>query len=93
MVDGFKQGQWDVIDTLIDDFLVVIDDIGAEHDPSKIGMEKLCQVLSRRENKFTVITTNITIDQWPEKFDERVFSRLNRNTTLIDLSEVPDYNA
>jgi hypothetical protein len=30
--------------------------------------------------------------QWEERFDRRVASRLNRNSRVVDLSQVPDYS-
>jgi DNA replication protein DnaC len=92
-VDRLKAGEWELIDNLLPANLLVIDDLGAEHDPSKVGMSKLYQILERREWKWTVITTNTTPDRWEEKFERRVASRLLRNTVLIDVSEVPDFNS
>lgn len=93
VVDGFKQGRWRVIEDFVSCFFLVLDDIGAEHDPSKIGVEKLYQILNRRENMFTVISTNNLPEEWEDRFERRVSSRMFRNSTHIDLSAVPDYNA
>ena len=71
--------------------LVVLDDVGAENDPWKICADKLCQILSRRENKFTVLTTNIMPEAWPEAFDVRITDRLFRNSKIIELNEVASY--
>ena len=91
MIDGFKRGEWDVIEESVDLALLVLDDIGAEHDPSGIGKEKLYYLLERRECKFTVLTTNVPPSQWELKFERRIASRFLRNCTVIDLSDVPDY--
>ena len=93
LLDHFKNGGWDVLDDLFAATVLIIDDLGAEHDPSGIGVDKLCQVLSRREEMWTLITTNISPAKWSEKFDKRVASRLFRNSTLVDLSTVPDFCA
>jgi DNA replication protein DnaC len=93
VVDGFKRDQWLIVDALMHSYLTIIDDIGAEHDPSRIGVEKLYLILSRREFKNTLITTNFPPGEWGNKFEQRIASRLFRNTTHIDLSDVPDYNA
>lgn len=71
--------------------LLVLDDVGADNDPWKIGGDALCQIMSRREDKFTVITTNIQTAQWMERFDQRVGDRLLRNSVVVDLSKVPPY--
>ncbi len=93
VVKGFKQEQFLIVDYLMTEFLAIIDDIGAEHDPSRFGAEELYLILSRREDKFTIITTNISPAEWEQKFERRIASRLLRNSTIIDLSEVPDFNA
>lgn len=71
--------------------LVVLDDIGAENDPWKVCSDKLCQILSRREKMFTVITTNIHPAEWPSKFDGRINDRLLRYSVVVDISKVPSY--
>lgn len=95
IVDGFKDRERDgfgIIEDLRNCSLLILDDVGAEHDPSKIGVEKLYSVLSSREFRWNIITTNIPPQQWPDKFERRVDSRLWRNAIHIDLSKVPDYS-
>lgn len=89
--DSFKEGFYGIVDDLIRDDFVFIDDIGAEHDPSKNATDKLCQVLSRRESKWTLITTNLAPSAWAEKWDSRVADRLLRRSTIVDMSKVPSY--
>lgn len=92
LLDRFKNGQWDLVDDMMKEPCLIIDELGGGHDPSGVGVDKLCQVLSRREQKWTLITTNILPSAWEQSFDRRVASRFFRNSTLVDLSEVPDYN-
>lgn len=92
-VKGIHNEQWLVFDYASSEYLTILDDIGAEHDPSGFGLEQLYQILNRREFRHTLITTNYGPDKWDAKFERRIASRLMRNTTLIDLSQVPDYNA
>lgn len=91
LVDLLKAGGWSITVDLASAVVLIIDDLGAEHDPSSVGVDKLCQILSRREHKHTLVTTNIVPAAWQDKFDRRVASRLCRNSTLVDLSQVPDY--
>ncbi len=58
--------------------MVILDDVGTETDAYKSGIprERLCHVLNRCENKFTWINTNISPDQWANKWDARVEDRL-----------------
>lgn len=89
--DGFKAGFYGIVDDLMRDDFVVIDDIGAEHDPSQNAADKFCQVLSRREDKWTLITTNIAPASWAQKFDARIEDRLLRRSTVVDMSSAPSY--
>jgi DNA replication protein DnaC len=92
IADGFKDGEFGVLQDLFTTDLLVLDDIGAESDRSQIATDKLCQVLSQRDKKhWTVITTNISPEVWPTKFDARVTDRLLRNSTFIELEGVPSY--
>lgn len=92
IVDGFKRNEWEIVDDMQKSAMLILDDIGAEHDPSKIGVEKLYILLSRREFKWNIITTNMQPFAWEEKFERRISSRLYRNAEHIDLSKVPDYS-
>jgi len=89
--DGLKEGATGVCEDLIETDLAVIDDIGAENDPWKIGANYLCQILSARERRFTVVTTNIGPEDWAEKFDARIADRLLRYSHVVNLFGVPSY--
>lgn len=92
LLDRLKAGSWDLVQDCMSIPVLVIDELGGGHDPSRVGVDKLCQILSHRENKWTVITTNILPAAWEENFDRRVASRLLRNSTIVDLSDVPDFS-
>lgn len=92
VVAGFKQDQWLIVDLLCNEYFAVIDDIGGEYDPSGVGAEKLYLILSRREHKHTVITTNVSPEKFCDRFERRIASRLFRNTTEVDLFDVPDFS-
>lgn len=92
IVDGFKRQQFLVMDDLRDGELLCLDDVGAEYDPSGFGSEQLYLLLSRREFRWNLITTNFPPAAWHEKFERRIASRLFRNAEHVDLSQVPDYS-
>lgn len=73
--------------------LLILDDVGAEHDPSKFGASIFYQLLENREHQWTLITTNHVPDSWAERWDRRVASRLLRNTKLVALDQVPDFSS
>lgn len=91
IVDGFKKDQFSRVDELRDCELCVIDDIGAEHDPSGFGREQLYLLLSRREFRWNIITTNLPPSEWDSRLERRIASRLFRNAEHINLSDVPDF--
>lgn len=92
LLDVFKEGGWDAIDDMLTIPCLILDELGGGHDPSRVGVDKLCQVLSRREFMWTLITTNIVPEAWERAFDRRVASRLLRNAEHVDLTDVPDYS-
>lgn len=89
--DGFKEGEYGIVRDLMETDFALIDDIGAEHDPSRNGVDKLCQIFSRRENKWTLVTTNIEPAAWGQKFDARIEDRLLRRSTIVDMFNVPSF--
>lgn len=92
-LDDIKDGAWKLVDQLIAAPVLIIDEAGGEHDPSQVGVDKLCRILSAREKSWTVITTNISPESWAEVFDLRVDSRLKRNSWIVNLDGVPDYHS
>lgn len=95
IVDGFKNREGDgfaVIDDLKSCSLLIADDVGSDHDPSGIGVEKLYTILNSREFRWNLITTNYPPESWADRFERRVDSRLYRNAIHIDLSRVPDFS-
>ncbi len=92
LLDKMKSGGWDLIEDLFDAPVLIIDELGGGHDPSGVGTDKLCQVLSRREKRWTFITTNLVQSAWETALDRRIASRFFRNSVCIDLSDVPDFN-
>lgn len=86
-------GHFDQATELDDADLLILDDVGAEHDPSRFAASELYLQIEKREHKWTVLTTNISPDSWRDRFDQRTASRLLRNFTAVSLEDVPDYNA
>ncbi len=92
VVDGFKRDEWQILEDLQAATMLLIDDIGAEHDPSRIGVEKMYCLLNRREFHWNFFSTNVSPGQWAEKFEKRIASRLFRNAVHIDMSKVTDFD-
>jgi len=72
-------------------WFVVIDDIGAEYE-SDAMMANLTELADQRLGKWTIYTSNKTVDYYDEK-DERFASRLFRhNGIVLEITSVEDYN-
>ena len=69
---------------------VVLDEIGAENPPTAYVSAKLFDVLNRRLNKWTVITSNRSVEAWAE-IEVRISSRLVRPPNRVVHSNATDY--
>lgn len=72
--------------------LLVLDDVGAETDRFKSGVPgaRLQQVMDSMEHRWLMITTNVPKDQWADRWDKRIASRMEASS-YISLFNVPDY--
>ena len=75
-----------ILDNLVDVDLLVIDDLGTETVYKNVTAEYLFAVINERiaRGKQTFISTNLTLTDIRERYDERIFSRLvDQNTTFV----------
>lgn len=94
VVKNLYAGNWYVLEEMTRASMLILDDVGAEHEnQSKIGVQNLYMILERMEKSWMVITTNIGPADWEAKFERRISSRFMRNTDLVPLDQVPDYNS
>jgi len=92
VADEIKENGFNLFESLMAADIAFIDDIGAEHDPWGQVTAKLCQILTRREDKFTMITTNYGPVDWTAKFDARISDRLLRGSDIVDLAGVESWS-
>lgn len=59
-----------------------LDDIGAERDPNGFAAEQLNTLLGCRENKWTILTSNLTLGQIG-KIDPRMADRIIRRPNIF----------
>ncbi len=86
-------GDFTGIRDLKDDWFVCLDDIGAEYARNReLSVSKLYDVLSAREDRFTVITANLTLDDVNRMMDARIASRLLRHGSVVVDVTAPDFN-
>lgn len=69
--------------------LLIIDDIGAEHQTPAM-LSKLCRMTDVRLRKWTILTTNLSLNDWQER-DSRISSRMSRDGNRHLCCETKDY--
>lgn len=85
---------WSVLYDSVQADLLLLDDIGAESDKYKTGeaTDALCQLLSSRAGKWTMVTTNIDPTEWGDRFDVRVTDRLQRDAEIVRMTATGSYS-
>jgi DNA replication protein DnaC len=85
--DGFKAGNYGIVDRMEEESLAILDDMGADHDPSRVTASKTDRVLRSRNGKWTVVTVNLPLAEIGEKLDNRIASFLIRdNNRFLEIS-------
>ena len=82
-----------ILDNLIDVDVLIIDDLGTETVYKNVTAEYLFAVINERitRGKQTFISTNLTLTDLRERYDERIFSRLvDQNSTFVAKLEGDD---
>lgn len=81
------------LDALTDVDVLVIDDLGTETIYKNVTAEYLFDVINERETlgKQTMISTNLSLADIRERYDERIFSRLvNQKRTFVAMLDNAD---
>ena len=76
----------EIIDSLVDVDVLLIDDLGTENVYKNVTAEYFFSVLNERiaRKKQTFISTNLTLQDIRERYDERIFSRIvDQNCTFV----------
>ena len=83
-----------ILDNLTDTDVLVIDDLGTEQTYKNVTQEYLFAVLNERltNGKKTFISTNLSLENLKDKYDNRIFSRLIQQSddNLITMLESKD---
>jgi DNA replication protein DnaC len=79
------------LEDLKNEKFVVLDEIGADRDPSGHVRDCLARLLSARVGKWTVLTSNKTLGDIERDIDARISSRIIRDENLLVDVDVPDY--
>lgn len=82
--------QWAVeaMDALIAYPHLILDDVGAENqsDYGRRVLMALVEPRRHRPERYTIITSNLSVSQMAERYDERLASRIDECATVIELS-------
>lgn len=59
--------------------LLVLDEVGLEHSPSGYAAGRICAALTSRDasGRPSIVTTNLSAEQFKDKYGDRIGSRLN----------------
>jgi len=86
-------GDYSGIRDMKEDWFLCLDDIGADYGRNReLSSSKLYDILSARQNRFTVITANLTLEEVGKSMDVRIASRLLRNDSVVVDVDAPDFN-
>jgi DNA replication protein DnaC len=93
-IDRVRSGGYEEVQDIIEMPFVVIDDIGAEHDPNGFAKATLDKIVDARLNKWTVFTCNKGLSQIAADMDTRISSRMIRgaNKVITAPATLTDYN-
>ncbi len=91
--DEFYSGRFSLVDVMSEAWLLIVDDIGADHDARGLAASKLDRILNTRLGMWTVLTSNLSLAQIRERLDARIASRMLRGGSVVcELDGVPDFN-
>jgi len=83
VANAMREGAGDVHAGLSALDLLLIDDIGAEKDTTGFVKGKLCELLSARVGKWTILTSNLSLKAISENYDARIADRLIRDENIL----------
>lgn len=90
--DDIRSGGYErLIEDACKEWFVIIDDFGAERDPSGFVASAADRILNGRRDKWTLITTNLSLKDIGERMDVRIASRLIRDRNEFVEVEATDY--
>lgn len=85
--DHSERSEGDIIEQYSDYKLLVLDDLGAEKT-TEWSLQTLYTIIDRRyrEERQTIITSNLSLDELADKLDDRIASRLSELCRVVVLT-------
>lgn len=81
VIFDLREGKYFLEDDFKDCNCAMLDDIGADRDPTGFAADTLYRFLNRRGGKWTIITSNLKLEKLGE-IDTRIASRLIRDLNV-----------
>lgn len=81
--DHLRGGAYELVDDICDEWLVIIDDLGAERDTTGFIAAATDRILNSRRDRWTLITTNLPLTEIGDRIDPRVASRMIRGDNQV----------
>ena len=78
-----RSGEHGLVEYMAEMDLLVIDDLGAEYDPSGYVSSQLYRIIDSRMGKWTVLTSNLTLADIAGKVDQRAADRMIRDGNKV----------
>jgi DNA replication protein DnaC len=91
--ERLRAGEYDLPERLAVDYLVAIDDIGANRDTTAFVSDGLYRLANVRLGKWTLFTTNLSLQDIATQIDRRFASRMLRDRNVTVKITAPDYAA
>lgn len=86
-----RAGEYDLPQSLRDDYFVVLDELGVERDPTNFIANAVAAFCENRIRGWTAIGTNFTIKEIAERVDARASSRLIRDNNVLVTIRANDF--
>lgn len=83
--------QYDLPEYLAVEWIVAYDDLGAKRDGKDVLADAIYRLANQRLGKWTIWTTNFTLEEISQRIDPRVSSRLIRDNNRLITITAPDY--
>ena len=91
-VDRIRGGEYSLVPALEQADMAVIDDIGGEYDVSGFAASQLNRLANQRLGKWTIWTSNLSLDQIATKLDNRIADRLIRSGSSVIEMDTTSYS-
>ena len=83
---------YEILSELASEKFIVLDEIGSDRDPSGNIRNGLARTLCSRVGKWTIVTSNKTLQQVGDDIDNRIASRMCRDGSQVVEVDIPDYS-